>query len=513
MRTIFGDICDLNTGGLSVFPIGQVGGRPEFESDEVPFVLPKDQAGPNLATWLVDIALGGRVVAHRDADLGREIPFDRSPDPRRVLWLGRRNEIVLYCRDRDHHRPVFPDTNATIPFRIDHLAPSRNRTGIIRDPAAESREPDSRDHLSHHLVTSFLGTEVVFQSSDKHRPLVPPRLEPQTGHPCNVPPADRTVLERIFAIFETPLMSNMKIVVYSNGIADFQRSYRVGIGGPTRIAIPVRQAHLADVLASFVVLGPVTLDAPPTFRPANAMEGNLDLNETNVVESLVTGLSGARVRVVDPSGTLEGRLVGLHVDRESTGGQAFETRSLVVLTDAGIRRTSLRSLQKLDFLDDEVRLEIDKALRRNYEKIKPDSTFVELSLSAEGPSDPDAVEAVVQYTIPAAAWKISYRLRLAEGRPTELQGFAVVDNHTEEDWVDATIRVVTGEPITFSTDLAESKSPIANASTSSEPDRSGQLMLRSLVGKAPVEETTVRKDATVSASPLVSQCHRHRVAL
>lgn len=106
-------------------------------------------------------------------------------------------------------------------------------------------------------------------------------------------------------------------------------------------------------------------------------------------------------------------------------------------------------------MDDDVQTEIDKALQRNYQRIKPNSTFVELVLSAAD----DKAEAIVQYTIPAAAWKISYRLRIAEGRATELQGFAIVDNNTDEDWTDFHICVVTGEPITFSTDLAESKTP------------------------------------------------------
>ncbi|MEM6691968.1 MAG: DUF4139 domain-containing protein, partial [Planctomycetota bacterium] len=68
-------------------------------------------------------------------------------------------------------------------------------------------------------------------------------------------------------------------------------------------------------------------------------------------------------------------------------------------------------------------------------------------------------EAVVQYTIPASAWKISYRLSLNEEGDIRLQGFAVVDNNTEEDWSDFQVCVVTGEPITFSTDLASSKTP------------------------------------------------------
>ena len=39
------------------------------------------------------------------------------------------------------------------------------------------------------------------------------------------------------------------------------------------------------------------------------------------------------------------------------------------------------------------------------------------------------------------------------------KGLAIVDNNTEEDWDNVAISVVTGEPITFSTDLAESKIP------------------------------------------------------
>ena len=65
---------------------------------------------------------------------------------------------------------------------------------------------------------------------------------------------------------------------------------------------------------------------------------------------------------------------------------------------------------------------------------------------------------ILQYTLPTAAWKISYRLRETDEGPFELQGFTVVDNNTEEDWKDCLISVVTGEPIT-SPDLADSKIP------------------------------------------------------
>ena len=250
-------------------------------------------------------------------------------------------------------------------------------------------------------------------------------------------------------------MPENRVVIYSNGIADFQRSYTVSADAPAQISIPVRQDHLADVLASFNVYGDVALDSPPTFRPTNELEGNISIDSQRVVEGLVTSLSGATVNVDRVSSSIEGTLVGLHEELEATSGEPVKVKSVIVLTDEGLQRCPIRDIQNLQFLDEDVQAEIDKALQRNFQRIKPNSTFVELTVS----TSVEETDAVVQYTIPAAAWKISYRIRLSEDRTTELQGFAVVDNNTEEDWNDFRVSVVTGEPITFSTDLADSKLP------------------------------------------------------
>ncbi len=250
-------------------------------------------------------------------------------------------------------------------------------------------------------------------------------------------------------------MTENRVVIYSNGIADFQRSYEVVASAERSISIPVRQDHLADVLGSFNVYGDVRLEAPPTFRPSNELEGNITIDPQKVLEDLATNLSGAKVCIERAGGAIEGTLVGLHEEEEATEGEPIHPKSIIVLAVDGLRRCALREIQSLRFLDEEVQKEIDKALQRNYQRIKPNSTFVELVLSTQQ----EKTEAVVQYTIPAAAWKISYRLRLAaEGSP-QLQGFAVVDNNTDEDWADFHVCVVTGEPITFSTDLAETKTP------------------------------------------------------
>ncbi len=252
-------------------------------------------------------------------------------------------------------------------------------------------------------------------------------------------------------------MTHDRIVVYSNGIADHRRHFDVSPGETRRIDLAVRRDHLADVLASLNVFGDVTLSAPPSFQPADADAGNVAIDTSNALEALARGLSGSRVEIERPAGNVRGTLVGLQESERGTAGEPVTAKSVVVQTEIGVRHVPLDEVTNLHFEDETVRDEIAKALRRNFERIKPHSTFVELELT--GPDSGEPAEAVVQYTLPAAAWKIAYRLRELDDARYELQGFAVVTNDTDEDWKDVLVSVVTGEPITFSTDIAETKVP------------------------------------------------------
>ena len=252
------------------------------------------------------------------------------------------------------------------------------------------------------------------------------------------------------------MASHNQLTIYSNGFADFRRVFALPQGEPQEIALDVKKPHVADVLASLNIYGPATLVAPPTFSPENEHQGNLAIDPQKAIEHLAAQLVGAKVRVDRGGSTpIAGTLVGLHTEQEATSGQPTQTRYLVVLTDAGLAKLPIRDAARLAFEEPAVQQEIAKALRRRAESLKPESTQIRFSLVASQPG----AEAIVQYTVPAAAWKISYRLRELEAGRFTLQGLAVVDNNTDEDWNDFLISVVTGEPISFATDLAEAKTP------------------------------------------------------
>lgn len=275
-------------------------------------------------------------------------------------------------------------------------------------------------------------------------------------------------------------MSTSRVTVYSNGIADVRRVYSVGTD-PLEIAIPVRKDHIGDVLASLGIYGEsVRLIAPPRFAPANNNSGSLRLEPENVSQELARQLSGAKVKIAErgTSQYLQGTLVGLDNDNYATAGEAVVVPHLVVLTSDGIKRLSLTNVVSLDFTETHIRNEIDKALSRSLQNIKPDSTFVNLQVKSE-----QNTEAVVHYTVPTPAWKMTYRLR-PSNNGYAFEGYAIVDNGSDEDWTDTIVSVVSGEPITFNTDLAQAKNVTRQTVNVVQTHATGNVSLESGFGFA-----------------------------
>jgi hypothetical protein len=243
-------------------------------------------------------------------------------------------------------------------------------------------------------------------------------------------------------------MSN-QVTLFSNGIGHFRRSFEVKAGMPKSISIPFNKTHIGDVAASLQVFGAVKLLSPPSFTPANSNSTSLVIDQNNALVSLLTKLSGCKVRI---PALAEGRtmtLVGIHpADRRTSDGLVKEY--MIVFEREGVLyHKPTYSIDGLEFLEDAVKIEVQKALRANFEKIKPDSTFLELELGAV-----EAADAIVQYTIPVAAWKMRYAIR-QDKKGFSFDGAAIIDNNTDEEWDSFYISVVTGNPVSFSTDIAQ----------------------------------------------------------
>lgn len=240
-----------------------------------------------------------------------------------------------------------------------------------------------------------------------------------------------------------------QVTLFSNGVGHFNRFFKVG-NDSQRISIPFKRNHIGVVAASLQVFGQVKYSAPPSFTPSNANDTSLVIEQSQALKSLLRSLSGAQVAVTSVNKTTKNcTLLGLDTQVTFVDNKRVEKDFIVLMIDGQVKQFEMSEIDGVEFLEESVKTEIQKALKNNFQEIKPDSTSLDLSLIALK----EECEASVQYTIPVAAWKMRYTIREDKGVFT-LEGAAIVDNNTDEDWDNFIVSVVTGNPISFDTDIA-----------------------------------------------------------
>src|SRR6185437_491352 len=150
------------------------------------------------------------------------------------------------------------------------------------------------------------------------------------------------------------------------------------------------------------------------------------------------------------AGTLNGVIVGVEKQKQSVGKDVVEAAVLNLWCSDGMRSVKLADVQRVQFLNAHIDSEFKKALETLALSHDTQKKAVSIRFVGEGKR-----RVKVGYVIENPIWKTSYRLVLgskAEEKPY-LQGWAVVENPTDEDWRDVRMALVSGRPISFQMDL------------------------------------------------------------
>ena len=123
---------------------------------------------------------------------------------------------------------------------------------------------------------------------------------------------------------------------------------------------------------------------------------------------------------------------------------------LSVLTDQGdVRQVDLHSLAAVQLLDATLKRDLDFYLKTQLSAKKKDARTFTFFAQGQGQRT-----IRVSYTLEAPVWKATYRILLGEeGKLPMIQGWAVVDNTTDEDWDAVALSLVAGLPVSFQHDL------------------------------------------------------------
>jgi hypothetical protein len=246
-------------------------------------------------------------------------------------------------------------------------------------------------------------------------------------------------------------------ILYSNGVAYIER--RGTVSGHAEISLSFKQSQVDDVLKSMVVLdlgqgriGAVSYNssAPPATRLAeipfsisSSAEGSL----TSGLSGVLSQLQGARVVVSTANRTATGSI--LTVEERKTQIDADKppavTRSLVIASDKGeLVGFDLNEVRSVQLVDEGTRRDIAQFANASASARRRDAKTIVVTSDGGG-----SREMVVSYTIAAPIWKTTYRAVLDQSGKPFFQGWALVDNVSDEDWIDIQLSLVSGTPVSF----------------------------------------------------------------
>ncbi|MEK7754677.1 MAG: hypothetical protein AAB654_22320, partial [Acidobacteriota bacterium] len=242
-----------------------------------------------------------------------------------------------------------------------------------------------------------------------------------------------------------------QVILYKHGVGYFERAGELGAGESARLDF--KASEMNDVLKSLTIndsSGKVVAVRYDSSEPLarRLAEYPFALGEKQALAAFLDQLKGARIELKFGPETVAGVIVGARV--VMAGERQPEREQVVVLADSGDLRTlDLSAAQSVRLADAKLQTQLKDYLAAMAGARGTERRGVYID-STEG----GARRLSAGYMIPTPIWKSSYRL-LAGEKESTLEGWAVIDNTTGDDWSKIRLSLVSGRPISFISKLYE----------------------------------------------------------
>ena len=248
-----------------------------------------------------------------------------------------------------------------------------------------------------------------------------------------------------------------RVILYSNGVAYIER--RGTVSGHAEIDLSFKQSQVDDVLKSMVVLdlgqgriGAVSYNssAPPAARMADipfSIQAGTDNENNGGLAGVLSQLQGARVVVATASRTANGSILTIEERKAQIDANkpAQISHTLVIASEGGeLMSFDLADVRSIKLVDEGTRRDVSEFANATASARRRDAKTIVVTSDGAG-----SREMLVSYTVAAPIWKTTYRVVLdSTGKPF-FQGWAIVDNVSEEDWNNISLSLVSGSPVSF----------------------------------------------------------------
>lgn len=240
------------------------------------------------------------------------------------------------------------------------------------------------------------------------------------------------------------------VVLYKHGVGYFERSGTLGPGESARLDFKAEDMN--DVLKSLTINeqgGKVTGLRYDSSIPLDQKLADFPfrIKDGEPLSAVIDQLKGARLEMEFGPQMVAGAIVSARIvpgDKDRP-----EREQLTLLMDSGeLRNVDLAAATSIRFTDSKLQLQFKDYLAALTSARSKDKRSVYIDST-----DSKSRDVAASYIMPMPAWKSSYRLLFPEsGQPT-LEGWAIVDNTTGEDWTNVHLSLVSGKPISFISQL------------------------------------------------------------
>lgn len=244
-----------------------------------------------------------------------------------------------------------------------------------------------------------------------------------------------------------------RVALSTGGVGYFE--YQVEVVGGADLTLEVRRDQVDDVLKSVVVYDDKGVVGSVGLPGADAADGAFREAPFSAADlaspvALLQALQGAEVEVYGPQAA-RGRVLSVTPETVQlpNGGGIVQRHRLTLNTAEGLRQAFLEDADSLRFSDPKLQAQLEAGLQALATQAKRERRRLTVHVRA---ADDGAKRMVrVAYVAAAPLWKASYRLTLnpAAADKGALQGWAVLENMSGEDWRDVDLTLLSGAPATL----------------------------------------------------------------
>jgi hypothetical protein len=247
-------------------------------------------------------------------------------------------------------------------------------------------------------------------------------------------------------------LSVSKVVLYKHGIGFFERSGEISSGDNAQLRFKADEMN--DVLKSLTVeqqggqgVSAIRYDSSDPLSKRLEMFP-FRIGERATLGAILDQFKGAQIELRLTSGSVQGSIVSARTV-PPTQNLAEHEEMLLLMANGELRTVDPAAASGLRFVDPKLQTQF-----HDYLQIVSRSRDLEkrsVTIESQG----GASRVTASYVVPTPIWKSSYRLVFGEGAQPLLEGWAIVDNTSGEDWTNVNLSLVSGLPVSFISKLYE----------------------------------------------------------